>query len=167
MVTREVKADEMRRDTEAMMAAEPNDVLVWLMSERNLEAAQRSEAFDLEDKIKANRHDERVNRFAAAIRELEDARNRIAAFTTVLSNRILVALQEAKQPEWTPTHRHYKGTLYRVTGTRMDANGDELVEGVEYDDATGKRYFLHRTRWDEVLASGKPRYQVLLKGDPQ
>ena len=78
---------------------------------------------------------------------------------------MIIALKEAKHPEWKPTHRHYKGALYRVTGTRMDANGEELIEGVEYDDATGKRYFLHRARWDRVLDSGKPRYQVLLTGD--
>ncbi len=165
MTTREVPPEELRMDTEAMIAAAPNDIIVWLKGERNLEVAQRGEAFAVEDKVKANHHDGRANRFAEAIREMTDARSRLAAFAIVLGNRILVALKEAKQPEWHPTHRHYKGTLYRVTGTRMDANGEELIEGVEYDDATGKRYFLHRSRWDGNLESGKPRYQVLIKGD--
>lgn len=161
--SRTIGPEEIRRDTEAMVDANPNDILVWLEAERNLEAVNRHEAFAVDDKVKANRHDERTNRFAAAVRELTKARERLATFTEVLCSRIEVALVEAKQPAWVATHLHYKGTLYRVTGMRNDANGQELVEGIDYDDAAGNRYYLHRSRFESVLESGRPRYQVLYK----
>lgn len=79
----------------------------------------------------------------------------------VLKNRVIVALHEAKQPEWKPTHRHYKGKLYRVTGTRFNADHEELTEEVEYDDVDGNKYTLSRRRWDSFLDSGKPRYEFI------
>ncbi len=82
--------------------------------------------------------------------------------TEVLKRRVLVALAEAKAPEWVPTHRHYKGKLYRVTGTRWNADHEELEEQIEYDDADGKKYTLARRRWESVLeSSGKPRYEFV------
>lgn len=82
----------------------------------------------------------------------------------VLKNRILVALDNAKEPAWVPTHRHYKGGLYRVTGIRWDAEHDELVELIEYDDAEGKRFVMTKRRFESRLDSGGARYEYIYDG---
>jgi len=164
-MVRDVPPDELREDALRKLETAGDDVLVWLDVERTLEAASRKEAFMSDDKVKANRHDARCNKFASAYAEIQSLRERMAAFQLVLANRIIIALGEAERPPWRATHRHYKGALYRVTGTRMDANGDELVEGVEYDDATGKRFFLRRERWESRTSTGRLRYQPLLEGE--
>lgn len=161
MLTRDVSPEELRELVEKMRAKDPDNVAVWLDGECQLEAALRKEAFAVEDKVKANRHDERCNRFGAATLELLRLRERMEAFTEVLGNRIIVALKEAREPSWQPTHRHYKGTLYRVTGRRFNAEGEELIDGVDYDDAAGRRYWLPLSRWESTLESGKLRYRPL------
>ncbi len=41
----------------------------------------------------------------------------------------------ARKPEWTPTHRHRKGGLYRVIGNAiLEADRSDVVV---YDDADG------------------------------
>lgn len=162
MLTRDVPAEELREIAAKIAALDPNDVLCWLGGELQLEAAMRKEAFDANDKVAGNRHDLRADKFGAAVVEVTKLRNRIAAFTEVLGNRLIVALQEAKRPGWQATHQHYKGTLYRVTGQRQNAEGEELVDGVDYDDATGKRYWLPIVRWESTLESGRLRYRPLL-----
>lgn len=160
---RDVSPAEIRRDTEALLDSDPSDNLTWLVAERNLEAALRGEASQVEDKVGANRHDERVQRFADSANELKSLRDKVAAMTTLLNSRLLVSLTEATRPEWRATHKHYKGGYYRALGPANDANGEELVEGIVYDDHRGQRYFLHRDKFESVLESGRPRYQVLLK----
>jgi len=160
--SRKVDPEEIRRDTEEMLEANPVDVLTWLKAERNLESALRSEAFAVDDKVKANHHDARCDKLAKVIREVEDLRTRRDAFSVILQSKIMLALSEAQKPVWSATHRHYKGTLYRVTGTRMDARGEELIEGIDYDDAAGNKYFLDRERWESHVPSGRLRYEPLL-----
>lgn len=161
--SRAVSPDEMRSDAEALLATDPKDTLLWLLGERTLEAALREEAFASDDKIEANRRDERTHRFHDAAKELSDLRKQVEAMTLLLTSRLIVALTEARTPQWEATHRHYKGGYYRVLGEAQDANGEETIDGVVYDDHRGQRYFLHRDRWDSILESGKPRYQVILK----
>lgn len=84
--------------------------------------------------------------------------------TDALRQRIMVALQDARVPAWVPTHRHYKGKMYRVTGVRMDAEHEELEEKIEYDDADGRRFVLSRRKWESILPSGRPRYEYLYQG---
>jgi len=158
--SRTVPSSEMRRDTEALLAANPEDNLAWLEAERNLEAASREEAFAVESMVLANQHAKRANHFADCVAEMRKLREITGHMTTALRGRIIVAVTEAR-PEWRPTHRHYKGTLYRVTGTRANSEGEELVEGIEYDDEKGTRYFIRRDRWESLLDSGRPRYQPL------
>lgn len=87
-----------------------------------------------------------------------------ALMTEALRQRIIVALQNARQPAWVPTHRHYKGKLYRVTGQRMDAEHEELEEKIEYDDADGGKFVLSRRKWESLLPSGRPRYEYIYQG---
>lgn len=84
-----------------------------------------------------------------------------AAMTEALKNRIMVALQAAKNPPWVPTHRHYKGTLYRVVGKTNNAEHEELQEMVEYDDEEGNKFVLPTRKWESQLDSGKPRYEFI------
>jgi hypothetical protein len=84
----------------------------------------------------------------------------------VLVNRVLVALDSARAPEWKPTHRHYKGKEYRVTGIRYDAEFEELVEKVEYDDRDGMKFVLTRQRFESKLPSGAARYEYIFVDDP-
>lgn len=164
-LTRNINPEELRDYVEEIRSKNPDDSLVWLSGECNLEAAQREEAFSVDDKLKANHHAKRAEWYGKLLFDMVSLRTRMEAFTEVLQGRIIVALKEGRRPAWQATHRHYKGTLYRVSGIRQDANGPELVEGVEYDDAAGNRYFLHRDRFESKLDSGKLRYQPLLTGD--
>lgn len=160
--SRNISPDELRQFVDKMRARNPDDVMVWLDGECNLEAAARDEAFQVDDKIKANNHAIRAERFGQAVKEMAKLRSRIEAFTEALQHRIVVAVGEAKQPAWKATHRHYKGTLYRATGHRQNAEGQELVDGIDYDDATGKKYWLPLSKWESNLESGRPRYQPLI-----
>ena len=159
--SRAVPPAEMRRDSEAVLYANPSDNLLWLENERTAEASRREEEFAVNNMIAANIHAKRATHFASCITELKALREINEHMTTVLRNRVLIALQSAERPPWKATHRHYKGTLYRVTGTRNNAEGEELIEGVEYDDLLGNRYFLNRERFESRIESGKPRYQTL------
>jgi hypothetical protein len=96
-----------------------------------------------------------------AVTTLEKLIQQNALLTEALKNRVIVALVDAKAPAWVPTHRHYKGTLYRVTGIRYDAEHEELVEKVEYDDEHGNRFILSKRRFESALDSGKQRYEYL------
>lgn len=160
-VTSAAEMTSLRRNTEARAS---DDILEWLLSERDLSASVAAEEFqkgDLADYNVINPAVDRSDRYARAAAEIERSRELIALMTESLRNRILVALAEAKAPEWVPTHRHYKGTEYRVTGTRMDAEYEELIEKVEYDDREGNRYVLSRSRFESFLGSGKPRYEFI------
>lgn len=155
----------MRLNAEKKLLENPDDNLTWLLVQRDLAIANREEAFAADDKAKANRHAVSADRIFKASEELRHLRGRMAVAEKLLTSRLIVSLGKATKPAWKPTHKHYKGKLYRVTGIRADANGQELVDGVEYDDAMGNRYYLHRSRWDSLLDSGKPRYQVILNND--
>lgn len=159
-ISRDVPPAELRADA-AKLIVDNDDLLAWLKAELLLEAAQRAESFATSDIVKANQHDARATRFGDAIKELESLRTINSELRRVTINRVLVALTHAERPPWKATHQHYKGTLYRVTGTRSDAEGEELIEGVEYDDVDGHRYFLKRTRFESILDSGKARYAAL------
>lgn len=163
-LTRQVPPAEMRLEA-AHKLLESNDDLTWLKVQRDLEVADREEAFQAGDFLVANKKDERANYYARLIVVIEDLRKKEEVFQKALVNKIVIALEEAERPAWKATHRHYKGTLYRVTGLRQDANGQELIEGVDYDDAMGNKYFLHRERWEGKLDSGKMRYQALIFDD--
>lgn len=163
--TRRMSPNEIRQAANLALQASPNDNLVWLRAERDFAIADRNEAFAIDNQIGANIHAKKANHLAECVNELEKLRKINADMTKVLVNRVLVALNEATSPPWKPTHRHYKGTLYRVTGVRKDASGDELIEGFDYDDAMGNRYFLDRNRFESHLDSGRPRYQVLYPND--
>ncbi len=43
-------------------------------------------------------------------------------------------------PTWTPTHRHYKGGLYREIMRCEGADGDDLVPVVIYENEVGRRF---------------------------
>jgi len=101
-----------------------------------------------------------------AITTLEKLIDQNAKLTETLKNRVIVALDEAKEPVWAPTHRHYKGTLYRVTGVRWDADHEELAEMIEYDDADGTRFVISKRRWESTLDSGRQRYEYIYAGVP-
>ena len=144
----------------------PKDPLVWLHSMRSLASADRDEAFQAGDNVLANKHYDMTLRFAEAANELEKLRKQDAVMTVVLKNRLEIALVAAEDSAWMPTHRHYKGTLYRVTGTkRRSAEGDEPIDGVDYDDAEGNRWWMPMHRWMSVTGTGKPRYAALLPDD--
>lgn len=69
------------------------------------------------------------------------------------------------EPAWTPTHRHYKGTLYRVTkrGKRIWAGNDERNGSmlVEYDNAAGGEFALSEGDFDSEVEDGIRRYAPL------
>jgi hypothetical protein len=59
---------------------------------------------------------------------------------------------------WTPTHRHYKGGLYRVIGCAMHTESEKML--VIYDDAEGRLWarpepmFNHPGRFTPIEAPG-------------
>jgi predicted negative regulator of RcsB-dependent stress response len=163
--TRPITSEELVAEAEAWIRNNPHDQLAWLMAERNLEVAKRNDAFKTDSIVAANQHDNWANKLEESIREIMYLRKVNAAMQKALVSRVIVALNEAQQPAWKATHQHYKGTLYRVTGTRGDARGEELVAGVDYDDAAGNRYFLDREKWESRLESGKLRYRPLVPGE--
>jgi len=163
---REVSPGEMRLAAENELRKFPNDNLTWLQAQRDFAAADAKEAFALDDKIRANAAADKADRFAKATEELRVIREKIAVAEQLLFNRLVVALNNAKSPPWSPTHRHYKGALYRVTGTkRQNAEHDEPIDGIEYDDAEGHQWWLPRQRWESFNGAGKPRYAAILPGD--
>ncbi len=137
--------------------------LAWIRYCRDLEAADREEAFQADDKVKANLHAERCQGFADAAVRLEKLIEVHGQMRDVLQARIVVALNEARMPAWKPTHLHYKGTGYRVLKYIKDANGQELADAVVYDDHLGNTYTLVRSRFEGLLESGKPRYQPIVE----
>lgn len=162
---RDIGPGEMRLDAEKKLAANPNDAVTWLGAQRDFAAADAKEAFAADDKVKANTAALLAETYSMAADELAGLRERTALAQQLLVSRLIVALADAKAPAWTATHRHYKGTLYRVTGRRSSAEHEELEEGVEYDDAEGNRFWLPLRRWQGTTESGKPRYQAIIPGD--
>lgn len=140
------------------------DNLEWLLAMRDHHGRVRDTAFAKEDFLTANEHDPLCHQFFLAAEEVRKNRELLIAMTEVMRNRIIIALVEAKAPVWEPTHRHYKGDLYRMTGIRWDAEHEELNELVEYDNIDGKKFCISKRRWDSLLDSGKPRYQYLYEG---
>jgi hypothetical protein len=116
---------------------------------------------DPPDYAVAKAHEPKVEMSGRAIVVIEKLLDQNHYLSEVLKNRVVVALSAAKDPEWVPTHRHYKGKLYRVTGRRMDAEHEELEEKVEYDDREGGRFVLSRRKFEGRLESGKPRYEYI------
>lgn len=139
------------------------DNLQWLLDLRDYHAKVRDEAFTKEDFIKANEHDPLVYQYFLAAEEVRLNRELVATMTEVMRNRIVVAMAEAKSPVWEPTHRHYKGDLYRYLGIGWNAEHEELQEEVIYDNVDGKRFTLSKRRWESLLDSGRPRYAGLWK----
>lgn len=160
-ISRTVTPSERRRNTILM---DPDQVVTWLGAMRDEASADRDEAFNASDMLTANAADARCTMFARAHEDLVGLAAQNEELTKVLKRRVVVALHEAEAPPWTATHRHYKGTLYRVTGLRYDATGEELVEGIEYDDAEGRRFWISRARFESILPSGRARYELVTDG---
>jgi predicted negative regulator of RcsB-dependent stress response len=83
-----------------------------------------------------------------------------------LSQRVLAVIKENKDPPWVATHRHYKGTLYRLTGERKDARYDELENVMLYDDKEGNKFTLPKRQWYSHLEDGRPRYESIPSNVP-
>ena len=163
--SRDVKPDEIREDAGRKLANNPKDNLAWVEVERDLSSAKRNEAYQVDDKMAAIHWSERTERWGDVAKELKKLREQCAAMGEALKERIIVALRHAKSPEWRPTHKHYKGGLYRVLMTCQLSTGEELEEGVVYDDNHGHVYCITRARWESKTEKDRPRYQVLLEGD--
>lgn len=60
---------------------------------------------------------------------------------------------------WRPTHRHYKGGLYRVIGfARLEADG---AAAVIYENEAGEKWVRPRTGFYETMADGRRRFEPL------
>lgn len=159
--SREATAEDLRGIAAAMAERANDDVLVWLEQQGTLAAADRYEAFKAGENVRANKLDDLCTRFAQAGDEFRKLRLFEQVSRDLLVARLEVALKAARAPDWRPTHRHYKGGLYRFLGQVRDANHEELSDGVVYDDRDGNRYFLLRSRFESLLESGRPRYEIL------
>jgi hypothetical protein len=142
-----------------------NDIMEWLLLQRDAQAEISAMEFGKHDPDYGviNPAEALKLKFFEAAEELRKLRGVNASLSEALKNRIIVALADAKAPAWEPTHKHYKGTLYRVTGVRMDAEFEELIEKVEYDDADGEKFVLSKDRFNSLIGSGKPRYEFIAK----
>jgi hypothetical protein len=142
-----------------------NDIMEWLLLQRDAQAEISAMEFGKHDPDSGviNPAEALKLKFFEAAEELRKLRDVNASLTDALKNRIIVALADAKAPAWEPTHRHYKGKLYRVTGVRMDAEFEELIEKVEYDDADGEKFVLSKDRFNSLIGSGRPRYEFIAK----
>lgn len=164
--SRAVPPGEQRLMAAHELAKNPTDNLSRIEFLRDMAAADREEAFLAGDNVKANEKDAYLKHLVGAARELRSLRARLEVMDQVLNNRLVIALKEAKVPPWVATHRHYKkGDLYRVTGIRWNAEHDDLVEEVEYDDSDGKKFTISRRRWESVTDSGKLRYAPIMPGE--
>ena len=102
------------------------------------------------------------------------ARRACSAEATAASARGWAAEVRALAPApapWTPTHRHYKGALYRVTrrGKRIwagndDRNGSRVVE---YDNAEGGEFALADVDFDSEVEEGRRRYEPIAPAPPE
>lgn len=63
-------------------------------------------------------------------------------------------------PRWTPTHRHYKGDLYRVIGP-IQLSEDRDVPHTEYENANGKRLARPTAMFEGYLEDGRRRFEPL------
>ena len=140
-----------------------NDILEWLLLQRDAQASISQTEFAKHEPNYGviNPAEALKLKFFEAAEEIRKLRDISASLTDALKNRIIIALSEAKAPPWEPTHKHYKGKLYRVTGVRMDAEYEELVEKVEYDDEDGTKFVLSKERFNSLIGSGRPRYEFI------
>lgn len=156
--------EEMIRLRRSAETKETSDIVEWLLLQRDYWASIYQTEFqkgDLADYKIINPANDLASQYNTAAEEIRKGRELVAALTESLRNRVLVQLKEAKEPAWVATHRHYKGTLYRVTGIRFDSEHEELIEKVEYDCEEGNKYVLSRRRFESHLESGKPRYEYI------
>lgn len=162
--TKVERAEEMTQLRHAQSTRD-NDIMEWLLLQRDYHAEVSAMEFGKHDPDYGviNPAEALKGKFFEAAEELRKLRDVNASLTDALKNRIIVALADAKAPAWEPTHRHYKGKLYRVTGVRMDAEFEELIEKVEYDDADGTKFVLSKDRFNSLIGSGKPRYEFIAK----
>lgn len=79
----EIRSDAMK--TYASSKEEP--IMTWLRLCRDLEAADRDEAFAAKDNVKANEHDRRCMKFAAALDQLIKLTEMNNNLTAALRNR--------------------------------------------------------------------------------
>lgn len=161
LVTDQGEMTRLRRSNDAKRE---DDIVEWLEVQRDAQAAIYQMEFqrgDLADYGVINPATDLAERYSRAAEEIKRLRTLHDLLVEAVKNKVLVALEDAKSPPWVPTHRHYKGTLYRVTGMRWDAEFEELVEKVEYDDSDGKKFVLARSRWESMLNSGRPRYEYV------
>lgn len=140
-------------------------IIEELEVERDAKGAISAEALRKDDWVVVNELAPHIQRNADAAITIKNLLEQNKLMGEVLKNRILVALAEAKEPAWVPTHRHYKGKMYRVTGERQNADHEELEPMVEYDDAEGNRFVISKRRWESRLESGRPRYEFIYQRD--
>jgi hypothetical protein len=172
----DVQAKAAGEGEEADRARHHMDVILALV----IEVASKTsmQVFDVLDRARAEGVREGIE-MAARLMEAEGDRCRdygaslaedalaqreyAAAATCRMAASKLRALAPA--PAWTPTHRHYKGALYRVTkrGKRIWAGNDDrngaLV--VEYDNAAGGEFALPDADFDGEVEGGRRRYEPL------
>lgn len=163
-LTENVNTAEEMQSLRRHSSAKAPDVLDWLVLQIDLRQEVSIGEFqkgDLADYNVINPAEEEKENLHKVVKEVMRLRVQNAQMTEALKNRITVALTEARDPPWVPTHRHYKGTEYRVIGRVMCADHEELEEMVLYDDLAGRRFVLSRRRWESRLESGRPRYEFL------
>lgn len=142
----------------------PDQLLRDLDERRDHHAALRDAAIKTDDFSVAGEQEPLVQIYHDAGKHLRALMAQNEAMRRVLVSRVLVELEVAEKPPWKATHRHYKGTLYRATGERMNADHEELEPMVEYDDADGRRFVISKRRWESHLESGRPRYEYVYEG---
>jgi hypothetical protein len=60
---------------------------------------------------------------------------------------------------WQPTHRHYKGGLYRELHRALHSETEEAL--VVYQSADGRIWVRSAAMFDEALPDGRPRFALL------
>ena len=61
--------------------------------------------------------------------------------------------------EWQPTHRHYKGGLYRYVGLARNSETGEIL--VIYQDVDGLLWARPRGMFSEIMPNGQRRFAPL------
>jgi len=73
---------------------------------------------------------------------------------------IEMTLKEADMSAWQPTHRHYKGGLYRVL---FEATHSETEEAMTiYQTPDGRHWARPAAMFNETLPDGRKRFEPIL-----
>jgi len=154
--------EEIRDYAREQLKKNPDDILAWLQYKLDMTHADREEGFRVGDHVAANRHDAMVQKFAKAVEEISRLRRHNEVTLGALMNELEVRLRNAKAPLWRATHRHYKGTEYRLIKRVLNTEETEAFPAVVYDDERGQAYTLSLEKWESKLESGRFRYEPLV-----